>query len=31
MRHTDSMGKIHNTLRSGAQVRLQKIEIVTTQ
>jgi uncharacterized OsmC-like protein len=31
MRHTDSMGKIHDTLRSGAQVRLQKIEIVTTQ
>jgi organic hydroperoxide reductase OsmC/OhrA len=30
MRHTDSMAEVHNTLRSGTQVRLQKIEVVTT-
>jgi uncharacterized OsmC-like protein len=31
MRHTDSIAEVHNTLRSGAPVRLQKIEVVTAQ
>jgi uncharacterized OsmC-like protein len=30
MRHTDSMAEVHNTLRNGTSVTLQKIEVVTT-
>jgi uncharacterized OsmC-like protein len=31
MRHTDSIAEIHNTLRNGTSVTLQKIEAVTAQ